>query len=99
MRPYRYVGRCVEDRDQLEYSRKRIAWATFWRHVPPSEVQTMEPFNLYSWGRCGDGLRIEHDCSVSVYRSFVRGRRCYYIDDSLIEYVFQVPDPVEKEAK
>ena len=64
-----------------------ITYETFIKHVPWEKLR--EIFTWYDWspGK-SDGLRLKHDYMVSYSRSKYRGKPCYFITHSAIEYVF-----------
>lgn len=40
------------------------------------------------YGRDGFGLHLKDDYAVQFYKSMFRGKRCYFIDHSSIEYIW-----------
>lgn len=80
--------------DMIDPARE-IAWTTFRRHVPVKEVRDTFPFYSYrqehfnpDTGEMTVGLHIKDDRNVSFWKSKFRGKPCYYIDHSSIEYIW-----------
>lgn len=89
---YIYETNCVNSgakviQRMVDQARK-ITYHTFMEKVGRDIVRTVYPFNTYAWGRNEEGLRLKDDWHVRYYRSVYKGRPCYYIDHSSIEYVF-----------
>jgi hypothetical protein len=72
----------------------QITWDTFRKHVPVDEVQRIFPSYSYqreTYNHVGEltiGFHIKDDWAVGFFRSRYRGKRCYYISHSGIEYIF-----------
>ncbi len=62
-----------------------ISYRTFIKHVPIEEIKELFPY--YDFHGKG-GLNLKHDWAVSFHRSKYRGRRCYYMRHSSIEYIW-----------
>ena len=89
MKTYHYHTNCccstADDICPMVDSAIDITYDTFIKHVPWHEIADIFPF--YCWnGR--NGLHIKSDYTVSFHRSKFKGKRCYYIRHSAIEYVF-----------
>jgi hypothetical protein len=80
--------------DMVERARK-ITWRTFSKHVHWTSVRRL--FKLYSYrgehrspltGELTVPFHIKDDWAVGFYKSVYRGRACYFINHSSIEYIF-----------
>jgi hypothetical protein len=60
----------------MQYVSKEISWKTFFQHVNKSDVKEMFDYD------------ITKDYAVSAYKSIYKGKPCFYIQHSRIEYVF-----------
>lgn len=93
MEKLQYTGCCVhlngEDINDMKDRAIDITYQTLAKHVDREELNTMIECLGYDTGpgRRG-GLRVHDDYAVSFHRSKYRGRRCYYIAHSGIEYIF-----------
>lgn len=47
---------------------------------------------MLGYDQCPPGLRLDTDFAVSFHKSHFKGRPCYYIVHSAIEYVFVSPE-------
>jgi len=66
---------------------REISFATFARRC-----NTFQLLHDLGYAVAGEkGLHVKDDYHVSFYRSRYRGRCCYYMDQSSIEYVFTHP--------
>ena len=97
MGKYTFFSSCVnwpiergglrELQDVIEKS-IRISWRTLIRHVPVDEIRRSFPDYTYN-GQVDVGcFHIKDDWSVSFHRSRYRGRWCYYVRWSAIEFVW-----------
>lgn len=98
-RPFRYETNCKASdyksiTDMTDRARE-ITWETFIRHVPVSEVRAVFPSYSYQGeyynpdtGEQTCGFHIKDDFAVSFHKSVYRGRPCYYIRWSAIEWIF-----------
>lgn len=75
--------------DMVDQARE-VTYATLARHVGADQLRFTFPF--YAWGPGTPGLRMKNDWAVSYYRSKYRGRLCYYVQHSAIEYIFTRSD-------
>lgn len=72
-----------------------VTWETFRRHVPIHEVMGCFPYYSYR-GEDNNpvtkeqtiGYHIKDDWAVGFWRSEYRGKPCYYITHSGIEYIW-----------
>lgn len=84
---YQFVTSCVsakgEDIQEMIDNSRPVKWETFYNYIRPSIVQELFPTYKNS------SLNIEDDYAVTVHKSKYRGKRCYYICWSAIEFVFQ----------
>lgn len=69
--------------DMVDSSRE-ITCKTFFRHVDRKEVSLMLGYSLHKLR----GLTIRDDYTISYHKSKYRGKPCYYLVWSAIEYVF-----------
>jgi len=60
---------------------REIKLGTFRRHCESSRLES-------ELGYCRGGLSLARDWHVTFYKSRFRGRPCYYLRHSAIEYVF-----------
>jgi len=66
---------------------REVTYETLVRRVGVDQLASVFPF--YEWGRgTRAGLRMKDDYMISYYRSKYRGRTCYYVCHSSIEYIF-----------
>ena len=92
MRRTFYIGSCVElpgeHITEMVDAARQITYRTFMAHVDRGIMESLFP--EYNWpGKPGNfGLWLCNDWHVSYYRSTYRGRRCYFIEHSAIEYIF-----------
>lgn len=68
-----------------------ITWGTFISHVNKDDVINLFP--NYYWRGFNSikdvmNLTLWDDYAVNFYRSKYKGRKCYYIEHSSIEYIF-----------
>ncbi len=56
---------------------------TFFQYVDRKEVEQM-----LGYDKIKDVLKIDEDYSVSFHRSKFKGKRCYYVRWSAIEFIF-----------
>ncbi len=80
--------------DMIDRARE-ITWCTFIRHVPVDEVRRLFPTYSYhgelynpETGELTCPFHIKDDFAVSFWKSRYRGRLCYYVSHSGIEYIF-----------
>jgi len=92
MRKAMYFGNCVgmsmsqvPALHQMIEDATDITYKTLMQHVDRDEVASI--FTFYDWGN-GRDLTLKRDWAVSYHRSKWRGKRCYYIRHSAIEYIF-----------
>jgi len=87
---YEYKTCCVNasgrDIENMVDSAIEITYNTFRKHVPSIIIFARE--NGYATGRHKKGLRLKDDYAVSFHRGKYRGKRCYYIRHSAIEYIY-----------
>lgn len=85
----RFIGDCtyLRGRDITEMTDNSIEVTarTFRKNIGSEEYKRLQADLGY--GDC-PGLTLASDYAVSFYRSKYKGRRCYYVDHSGIEYVF-----------
>ena len=89
---YYYETNCVNSSanaiNNMVDQAKKISYRTFMEKVGRDTVRGVYPFSIYAWGRNEEGLRLKDDWHVRYYQSMYKGRPCYYVDHSSIEYVF-----------
>lgn len=88
MSKFEFVTDCVSStasviNDMKDRSRE-ITYDTFFRYVDWRSVSEMLGYDLHP----KQGLTLKNDWHVGYYRSVYRGRKCYYLVWSAIEYVF-----------
>lgn len=85
-RIYTYVTCCMhargEDIEKMVDNAIDVTYRTFIKRVPLQVLNEM-----FGYGR-GQGLHLIDDWHVSYHRSRYRGRKCYFIKHSGIEYIF-----------
>ena len=88
---FTYLTNCVcargIDIKKMTDSAKEITYRTFRSKISRKEFIDLETSFGYSVSNDG-GLRICNDYTVSFWKSTYRGKPCYYMDHSSIEYVF-----------
>lgn len=93
----RFIGSCVdfnyrpqEDIDalcEMVDTAQDISLSTFMKHVPLNLLAKLFP--SYTWGPGRrEGLRFKDDWAISFHRSFFKGKRCYFVKWSAIEFIF-----------
>ena len=90
-RDFHYLTNCVNVprrdvealHDMIDRARE-VTWRTLTRHVPVAEIRDHFPGYEYN----GRGLHIKDDWAVSFNKSKYKGKPCYYIRWSAIEYIF-----------
>ncbi len=90
MKKYKYLTNCVDSDDgpgiaDMVDQAREITWETFRHRVSVSEVKAKFP--LY-WEINAKPAHIKDDWSVRFYSSEYKGKRCYFIDHSAIEYIW-----------
>jgi hypothetical protein len=96
---FRYWTNCVGTQDaqgiiDMVDEAKQITWKTFSRHVNIDEIKRLFPDYSYRGEYLGpDGMptapmHLKDDYTVSFWKSRYRGRLCYYLVHSGIEYIF-----------
>jgi hypothetical protein len=87
---YTYETNCVdakgEDIEKMVDLSTEITWDEFKKNVSIDEIKYLFG-GVYDYGG-GSGLKIQNDYAVSFHKSKYRGKPCYYIDHSSIEYIF-----------
>lgn len=83
----KYIGCCVELNgiNEMVDQSIDISYRTFMKHVK----NVAEIFPQYDWSQKPKNLTLKQDCYVSYHRSKYRGKRCYYICHSAIEYIWR----------
>lgn len=94
-----YITCCVnangDDIHEMVDQAIDITWKTFIKHVNWKDVQQI--FDAYSFKgekynpftkKLNCGFHIKDDYAVSFHRSKYKGKRCYYIRHSSIEYIW-----------
>lgn len=78
----------------MKEQEREITWETFRSHVPVSSVQDVFPMYSYRgehynpWGELTIGFHIKDDWGVTFHKSKYRGKKCYFITHSAIEYIW-----------
>ena len=65
-----------------------VGYATFRRNVGGAGLDEWAKEAGYDTGNERGGLRLRNDWHVRYYRSKWKGKRCYYMDHSSIEYIW-----------
>ncbi len=82
---YAFETTCVnargDDITEMVDAAREITWGTIKKHISASELSILTSGYTAA-------LRLQDDYSVRFYKSKYRGRPCYFIDHSAIEYVF-----------
>jgi hypothetical protein len=93
MNKLRVIARCCDGSctvDELEYlydHDREIKYSTFARHV---DIPFISDYLGYIHGsHKQQGLRLKKDWHVRFYSSKFRGKRCYHLDWSQIDHIFQ----------
>ncbi len=64
-----------------------VTYDTLARRVGADQLRYTFPF--YTWGPGNEpGIRMKNDWAVAYFRSTYRGRPCYYVQQSSIEYIY-----------
>jgi len=84
----RFITDCVNSTQEaisnmIEQS-KSITYKTFFKRVDWVEVSRMLGYHLHP----SHGLTIKNDYHVSYSKSKYKGKSCYYVTWSSIEYIF-----------
>lgn len=92
---YRYITNCVNStakaiNDMVYNNSREIAWRTFRKHVSIEDLQYLFPY--YSYGGRDERLHIKDDWAVTFNKSTYKGKPCYYLVHSAIEYIFVEPE-------
>ncbi|KKL89527.1 hypothetical protein LCGC14_1913750 [marine sediment metagenome] len=72
-----------------------VEWATFRKRVGIEEIRRVFPYYSYRGethnkdGELTFPMHIKDDWGVTFWRSNYNGERCYYLEHSAIEYIFQ----------
>jgi hypothetical protein len=90
---YRYITNCISARardiEAMTDCAREITYDTLIKHVGIKEVSSVYPFDQYDWGSGKqNALRLKGDFMVAYWKSTYRGKPCYYIEHSRIEYIF-----------
>jgi hypothetical protein len=93
MPTYRFETDCtaipkddVEDLQALIDGAREVSYDTLVRRVGRETVK--EVFSQYDWSRRGEDLRLKNDWHVRYHVGRYKGRKCYFIVHSAIEYLF-----------
>ena len=91
MQEYTLHTTCVtaqpDDLDAMLESGRQIKRASFMARVSARELQRFFP--QYRWyGIPDSSLNMMHDYHVTYWSGMWRGKRCYYLIHSAIEYIF-----------
>lgn len=94
-----YITNCVnangDDINEMKDNAIEVTWQTFIKHVSWQSIQ--EVFSYYSYrgehlnpqtGEQTCGFHIKDDYAVSFHKSKYKGKLCYYIYHSGIEYIW-----------
>jgi hypothetical protein len=90
---YSYAGCCIDSdaesiTDMTERERS-VSFRTILKHVGIEALARVFP--SYDWRgstHAAGGLHMRNDWHVSYHKSWYRGRRCYYVRWSAIEFIF-----------
>ncbi|MCK5614131.1 hypothetical protein KAR91_70355 [Candidatus Pacearchaeota archaeon] len=75
------VNSTAEAIDNMTDQAKEISFSTFKKHVDTLKIE--EDFSY-----AGSVLRLKNDYHVKYFKSKYKGRPCYYMVHSAIEYVY-----------
>ena len=88
LKPYKYVGCCVvlsgDDIDEMVCTSEEVAYSEVLRHCDLVAFSKVFDYSRNS----NQGLTLKDDWSVSFHKSTFRGKPCYYLDHSRIEWVW-----------
>ncbi len=89
MKLFKYETCCVnakgKDIQVMVEQNRDITYRTFFKYVSLDDV--LEVFEGYVKDS-RKGLTLKNDWAVSYSKSLYQGRPCYYINHSMIEYIF-----------
>ena len=90
---YEYVGCCVDlkGRDITEMCDKatEVSYQTIRKRLGKALMEFAGSMGYETRpGGSKRGIFLSNDCYVSYHKSHYKGKPCYYIDHSCIEYVF-----------
>jgi hypothetical protein len=93
MKTFHFEIRCIEakDRDiqEMVNQAQPITYRTFFSHVPLEEVLSLFPGIYNKHGNLYQNyFTIKRDWAVQYFKSRYQNRRCYYLTQSGIEYIF-----------
>lgn len=93
MKTFHFEIRCVEakgtDIEEMVQQARPIAYRTFFNYVSLYEVLSLFPGIYTKHGNlCQNCFTIKQDKSVRYFKSRYQNRKCYYLTQSGIEYVF-----------
>lgn len=91
-RPYRYLKNCTEVAcgkelralEEMIDGSIEISYRTFFKYCDLEYARTMLGYEKYA---C-QGLTLKGDWHITYHRSKFKGKRCYYLCHSSIEYIF-----------
>ena len=72
----------AEDIHDMQDNAREIHWELFAERVSLPELEAMFPLSFRT------GPHLKDDYAVRFYRSTFRGRLCYFMEHSCIEYIF-----------
>ena len=88
-KPYRYLECCInstaKDIHAMIDAAKEVTLGTMRRNC---DLNDLEKQFAYDTGGERGGLRLKDDWHVRYYKSVYKGRPCYYLKHSAIEYIF-----------
>ncbi len=78
------IGSTAEAINNMIDRAREITYKTFLKHVDWREVSEMFGYDLSP----KQGLTLKNDWHIGYYKSVYKGRPCYYLTHSAIEYIF-----------
>jgi hypothetical protein len=88
----KYIGNCThldgEDIQEMVDNSKSIVFQTFHRNIDGGKASLADVFPDYAWRKTEEGMRMQFDWHVKYFKSVYKGKSCYFVVHSGIEYVW-----------
>jgi hypothetical protein len=98
---YRYAGNCTglaaDDLHDMMDKARQVTYSTFVKAIGLDQLR--ELFADYGWGHQRGFVRMKTDPHITYYRSIFKGKHCYYVRESGIEYIFVDDDKPSAEMQ
>jgi hypothetical protein len=78
----------VPDLCEMIERERQVTYRTLMRRVGRDVLASVPQFDGYDWRKRPRDLTMSRDWHVSYHRSVFRGRRCYFVRWSAIEFIF-----------